>query len=654
MPGLPSLAQAVEGPGVKAAIDLSDLVPPPEKPGESIELDTLIAQPNFAPRDWQASAPDWTTKPPVRASPDLLRVVDLPRRPVTGDGSAREKALVELMTKRMALPEGRPCRCAALGRDCIRRLRPAQAWALYEIGVRAGLLGCIGVGHGKTALDLLTPLVMPDCKLAVLLVPPGLVDQLVAEYELLGQHFRVPSLVIQDGRGRHWQVEGAPVLHVLPYSRLSRSDSTVALELLQPDTVIADECDQLRNREAARTKRLLRLFESKPETRFCGWTGSMTDNSITDYAHLSALALRGGSPLPLEPDVVDDWARALDASDWPAPAGALMALCAPGEHVRQGFHRRLVETEGVVSTSAPSLDGVEIEIAERPAPSVPKMVQEALDALRATWMRPDGEELVEAMAVARSACELACGFYYRWIFPRGESVALILEWLEARKQWNKELRTKLRRSEAHLDSPELCAKAAARAWGQVENADPSLPLWKAETWVRWSKVKGQVRPETEAVRLDPYLAEDAVEWARQHRGIVWYQNRAFGEWVAEIGGLPLHTGGKDAGLKINAERGDRSIVASIDSHGRGRDLLQYKFADQLVAQPPVSGSRWEQLLGRLHRPGQKAEIVRAWFYRHTPELEDHVDEALARALYVDQTLGSAQKLRVGFGLGNRR
>jgi hypothetical protein len=129
---------------------------------------------------------------------------------------------------------------------------------------------------------------------------------------------------------------------------------------------------------------------------------------------------------------------------------------------------------------------------------------------------------------------------------------------------------------------------------------------------------------------------------------VWYASSAFGAWVSELSGLPLHGGGVGAGKRIAEERGDRSIVASLLSHGTGRDGLQYLFHRQLIAQPPSSSTAWEQLLGRLHRTGQEAPIVYADAYRHTREVEASVDQAMARALYVEQTLGARQKLRVGW------
>ncbi len=564
-----------------------------------------------------------------------------------------------MMTERYRRERTDPCRCRTkLNRECITTLRLTQAWALYEIGIGSGLLGPIGVGHGKTILDLLAPLALRNCRTAVLLVPPGLVTQLIAEYLLISEHFRVPSLWCH-GSDYKAIVEGAPVLHVFPYSRLCKASATTWLESMLPDAIIADEVHKLRHADTATTSRVLRYFGAHPETRFCGWSGSITDSSIRDYGHLAALALRFSSPLPLDPEVLEEWSRAIDPSDVPAPMGALEALCEQGESLHAGFHRRLVETPGVITTSEPAVD-CDLTIRERSAPPIPDVVAEALDTLRAEWIRPDGEELVEAIEVARCAWQLACGFYYRWIFPPINGVPqrarVIEDWFKARKAWRRELRSFVAARKPHLDSPELCENAAARAWQPGIEMRPDevtwrksdgLPLWRSHTYPAWRAIKDKVKHETETVRLHPFLAEDACAWAADNRGVVWYDKRAFGEWVAELSGLPRHGGGPGAGPRIMAEKGNRSIIASIKSHGTGRDGLQRLFRTQLVANPPPSATDWEQLLGRLHRVGQNASSVEAWFYRHTPELRAHVDQALRRAVYVQGTLGSAQKLRTG-------
>jgi hypothetical protein len=308
-----------------------------------------------------------------------------------------------------------------------------------------------------------------------------------------------------------------------------------------------------------------------------------------------------------------------------------------------------------------------LRIVEHPAPAVPAAVTAALADVRATNARPDGEILLDALSSSRCARELACGFYYRWEFPRGESVRLIDEWLATRKAWRKELRAKLAAREPHLDSPLLCTRAAARAWGDEaipvvddegnDTADPSfavtspreVPLWRAKEWPAWRDIRNEVQPVSVAVRLDPFLAEHAARWALENRGIVWYDKREFGAWVAELSGLPMHGGGADAEQRIAQERGERSIVVSIPSHGTGRDGLQRLYADQLIANPSASATTWEQLLGRLYRVGQDAPVVWARFYRHTEEIRDIVDRAMSRAVYVQSTIGARQKIVAAFG-----
>jgi hypothetical protein len=181
-----------------------------------------------------------------------------------------------------------------------------------------------------------------------------------------------------------------------------------------------------------------------------------------------------------------------------------------------------------------------------------------------------------------------------------------------------------------MDSEALCANAAERAWREPRYDGP-LPVWPAESWPAWAKIKDQVEYTPRATWLDNFLARDAAAWAKEHIGIVWYHSRAFGLKVAEIGGLPFHDGGKDAEARILAEKGDRSIVASISSHSEGRDGLQFKFNRQLICEPMSSGKAWDQLLGRLAREGQAAETIETWVYLHVTENKDAMRKAISFA-----------------------
>lgn len=566
----------------------------------------------------------------IKDSPDLQRVLALPRR-------ARPdlEPVIERLTKRLGKGEIE-CKCKErFNRRCCRRLLATQAWTLDEGEKQKGILGPIAVGDGKTLVDLLMPMVMPDCKVAVLFIPPNLKEQLLEiDWDFYGAHWNLPNLA-----GGRWFYPDRPVLHVVTFSKLSNADSTELLERVRPDLVVVDEAHNLARPSAARTKRFLRYFADHPQTRLCAWSGTLTKRSITDYSHFSALALREGSPTPLHWPTVEEWAGAIDPDvKIPSPIGALAQFCKPGEEFIQGWRRRLNETPGVISSPETGNCSASLVFYERVIHTPPK-VRELMIDLERTWTRPDGEELVDATQKARCARELACGFFYRWRWPRGESQEVIDRWLEARKNWHRELRNRLRYSEPHLDSPLLCTKAAIR---YHERYSGPLPTWPSEFWPAWKEVRETARPETEAVWVDEFLVRDSADWLRDHRGILWFEHDAFGTRVADLARAPLFGGGGDASRLILGETGVRSIVCSIRAHGTGKNLQCFR--SQLVANPPADGAQWEQLLGRTHRQGQGADEVEVHVYRHTKDMRDALDRARSLAAYIQGSFGGSQKL----------
>lgn len=631
--------------------------------------------PSFSPGDWQAQRlPDDAQAPrglPVSNSAELQRILDLPRRPQVTEGSPTAHALVQLMMQKYSRG-ARQCRCKEIDerRPCITSLMWIQAWMLYEIEAYGGLIAQVAVGAGKTLVGCLAPLAFRDCRLALLLVPPTLVKQLITEYQMVGEHFHVPNISVHTAGRKTWSAkgrDGAPTLHVLPYSGLSSIENSQWIENLRPDVIIADEVDALKSLSSARTLRLLRYVqEHESTTRFCGWTGSLTDNSIAEVAHLSAMALRRGSPLPTKRPVIDEWSQCLDAVPYPCTPGALIRFLEPNEGInklRTAFRRRLAETPGFIIVGGKQTvigtggHEVGLKVVERAAPPLPDIIREALkkvrDNARPDTLDPnavDGVEddiLHDPLEQAKCAREVACGFFYRWVFPRGEPRALISEWYRLRKEWNSELRHKILRGEAQLDSAGLCEEAARRAHGDLPS-DPNLPDWEADSWPAWRDIQDKVQPQPEAVRLHPFLAEDTAAWGTENTGIIWYANVEFAQWVAELSGLPVHGGGPGAEEAILKERGDRSIIASIKSHGRGRDRLQYVFHHQLLAQMLASSRGAEQLLGRLVRRGQKQKTVITEAYLHTSEVRGAFEQMLLRAQYVEELMGAGQKILEGW------
>jgi hypothetical protein len=702
---------------------------------ESIDLDSLVADAGVAPQAWQSRAPDSVytgVKPPIGWSPDLDRIMALKRRPQLDPDSERATRLVQLMTERYRRPRTTPCRCREIDprrfkdnpNACITELNVAQAWTLFEAGIVQGWTGAIGVGHGKTILDILGALALCDAwahhrqrrgepvdreKFTVLLlVIPGLIDQLWTEYQLVAEHFRVPWIVFHS-RNRKAEVPGEPHVHVMSFHQLSQPRSTTFIRGLAPDAFIVDESQNVGNVESTRGSRVWLYVQDVPRTRMGHHTGSMTDSSIMDFLALCSMSLKDGSPLPRDVEVGRSWASCLDPDDqWRADPGELMerliatGCCEPGEHVYKGWHRRLVETMGFVATrdsaikAALEIDERELDIPEILGDRVPNAPRQDETAPDGCWpgvadclasirdgVRPDGEELLEdgAFTIARHLDEMACGFFNRWVFDEvPQHDPLVKHWRETRKNYRKAVREALkpRNRREHLDSPFLLKMAAMRHFGDVPKREViqvideetgelrtvdtgELPEWDSEgTWPHWRDAEHTVKYHTEPVWVDEFLALDAAQWAREHRGIVWVTHRAFARAVAKLGKLRLHGGGPEAPARLiggeyrgrvyPGETGEESIVCSVKAHGVGRNGLQFLFDEALAANPPASNEGWEQMLGRLHRIGQRSPVVRTWFYRHTAEGRKHVQTALRRALYVATTIGATQKLRVGFKL----
>lgn len=578
----------------------------------------------------------------VGGSADLDRIEALPRR--DPPDLATQTSMAEDMTLRLAAhgrirADGTPCGCS------IHTLLPIQGWYLTEASRCGGALGMLAVGAGKTGIGLLLPMVFPGVRVAVLLVPPDLRAQLRADYEEWSQHFETPNAAggwSTGPRGR-LHIPGRPSLHVLAYSELSHEGCATWLSTVRPDLVIADEAQSLANRDSVRTSRFLGYL-SGPKcpatTKYCGHSGSMTTNSLGQYSHHAALALGEGSPVPIDQGTVREWCGALDPAirGMGADAGELKRLCSPDEKPRAGFARRLLETAGVITTAG-AIPPVALHLTTRRPPATPPEVAAALSTTRDSATRPDGSPFTEQTEVVACLRQIAAGFYYRWVYPRGEQVSLIEEWFAARKAWFAELREMLTSRSELLDSPLLLRRAAERSMDPHYLGD--APTWDSSAWVPWRDIRAKVQPETATVWLSDWLAQDAVAWGAERPGIIWYEHRAMGERIAKLGGLPWYGQGEEASERILGERGDRTIVASRKAHGKGKNLQM--FARMLFTGVPSDEGAWEQALGRCHRTRQ-VDTVRAWTYQHTGELVQALDDAREKARYVEQTTRTPRKL----------
>lgn len=622
----------------------------------------------------------------VGDSADIRRVAELPRRQRPSDEFLLEFAafLKQELGRKDITRE--TCRCADfpnMGRmtptgfdvHC-DELLPTQAWTLYEAAKYGGILGPIGVGHGKTLLDMLVAMVLAKVRTVVLLLPSPLKKQFDDNWAYYSQHWMLPNLA-HDGI----YFDNRPFLHVLSFSELSSAKNTQLLEELNPDVVIVDEAHALRNVTSARTKRFNR-FMSEAKKRgarlFC-WSGTLVDSTIEDWSTLSEFALGDGSPAPLHWPAVQEWASALDPGPNPNPVGHLYKIGCDSEKPMLGFQKRINDTPGVISSGDKASCQASLSINERLVKVPPELTDYVNrfdeNAKINAWKRPDGDEILDALSAAACARQLACGFYYRWRWPivdgQPQRISVIEAWKAARKLWRCELRAKVQMGGAHMDSPFLVQKAAVR-WHrgyvhifktedgeEIERVEyppytkqnakrpklGPLPTWDSKHFLEWERLKDTAVPENEAVWVSDFLVDDALNWLAEGPGLLWYEFNAFAARLLEKGekhGLTFAGPGESGARVVRDLRGTERVVASIRAHGTGRNLQQ--FARNLVANPPSGGGAWEQLLGRTHRQGQKKDEVTVDVYRHTEAFRNAVKSAHELAGFIQDTFGATQRL----------
>jgi hypothetical protein len=575
---------------------------------------------------------------PILRSKDLIRVKGLPKRELP-DGVSAAVKWTKLLRKET--PQG--CDCASRWPNgCIKELRPLQGLALEEYSKNGGILAPIPVGDGKTGVDILLAMLLDPTEIggiltepkALLLISPDLKAQLLnKDFPQWSVHFHTPN--IAGGVFR----PGYPMLHIVAYSELSNKANSDLLARINPKLVIADEAHCLADRNSVRTGRFLDMAEEDPTRHFAFLSGTMTSDSLEDYDHLSALALRHMSPLPLDNQTTKMWAQAVDPLPTVRPAGALNELKEhEGEDIQSAFARRFISTPGVVTTTQNRLKTA-LYIHERRLKIPPGLgadIQKSFDE----WVRPDGELLLEAKDVAEVQRQLACGFYYRRIFPHGEPEPLIREWLALRSAWQKELRQKLKGPRiTFMDSPSLL-EDAAKKW---EAGDRSSLAWESKFYKYWHAIESQVTPEREIIWLSDFMVDDVKKWTEKHTGIIWVEFIEIGERIARGTGLTYYAGGAEASREIIKEKGDKSIIASIWAHNKGKNL-QHAFNKLLYTTFPSSATIVEQSLGRVHREYQKADEVHAYIYLHTPEMRKAFATASRRAFYQQTTMKSPKKL----------
>ena len=638
-------------------------------------------------------------RPPPTLYAEVERIIQLPTlswlSPVEEEEVNRRHVLAHVY-------EQRGCGCG-----CTGRLFNVQANAISSYERYGGLLGIIAVGWGKTLICEVCAAIgiRKGFRRVVYMMPAGVAAQLWdSDIPWARNHVPLPveffNLHRQSARTRKALVrqEHKNGVFIFPYSLLSAPDAFELLKWISPDLIICDEAHKLGDSSAARTKRWLTYVnERQPEV--VALSGGITSKGPKDYAHLSFHALKDNCPLPMSAHLMNDWQAALGSrTDADAVTSSMMThllpvltwaqtyfphlldrLVATQEGLRLAYRARLTTAPAVIATGDSEINAsLSIEGAwarECPWVKQPEQVPgwdeltRLIDGVEKLGETPNGDMIAHAIHKFKWLEELSVGFYNSLKWPSVEAfarrrnidetkAAQILQGAQDHHAAQQQYYSKLSKwfGERHrpgLDTPMLVGRDM-HAHG-MQNVGADL----FHTWDNMKRLEFPEMPERDsnAVRICPFMVWACVEWARAHTmngfgGVIWVKNIEFGRWVFQ----GLQEGGVSnavycpAGdefndmldVRKNPSIKDKTVVASIDAHGTGKNI-QY-MERSFVTQWPRAAKTAQQLLGRLHRNGQKADEVVYYTALATEFHHQSYAACLVDAIYIQQTTGDRQKI----------
>lgn len=493
-----------------------------------------------------------------------------------------------------------------------QRLRLVQGAALIEAAEQGGLFGHIRVGAGKTLISGLLPVVMRSVR-PMLLVPAKLVKKTRREFQELYVHWKIPRTI-----------------RIESYSKLGHANHATLLDAYRPDLIVSDEAHKLKYvQKSAVARRVARYMHENPSCKFVSLSGTLTDGSILDYAHILWWSLRSRSPIPQSPETIKEWAERLDATaplqnDF-APLYPSLGPCTDRTDARKKFQDRLSATPGVIITHD-SFDEVPLSI-ETIKLDFPEDLEPHFERLRTFWETPDGWYLADkSFEVWHVARQMGLGFFYMFD-PRPPN-----DWYEARKNWARSVRNFL--SAAQVYDTAFQVEQLARGG--------NLPRKMLEYWQTWEEIAPTYTPNSVPVWLSNY----AIEWVRDNirePTLIWCEHIAFAERLAACTRWPYFgaKGETVGGLFVEGYEPKTPAIVSVESNKEGRNLQ--KWSRNLLVSPKNDAVSTEQILGRTHREGQTKPVTMQVLVT-CEENVSSLGNVLNRARYVYETTGQAQKV----------
>jgi len=429
----------------------------------------------------------------------------------------------------------------------------------------------------------------------------------------------------------HWQINLG--VRIESYEKLALAEQAELFEQYLPDGIIFDEGHRLKRvTKSACPRRVARFLARHPATKIYIMSGTLTKDSFADYAHLLDWCLRDGAPIPRDVQLQAMWAQALDANVQSRPSLTYLesdlGVAKSTEEIRALYRERLCSAPGVI-ISTDSFDAAGLEIRPRYL-DAPEKLSAAFADLRQLWQAPDEWLLGDPFEVWHVARQLALGFCYT-LDPRPPD-----DWYQARKAWYKVVRGLIEQNIGYDTR------------GQVEAATEAGELTRfAPIYAEWKKLEPTFVPNHVPIWLSTHAIDSCARWSRGNPwgGIVWCEHVAFAKKLEDATGW-RYFGSEgvcaEDGSFIENARVKEIVIASVDANSTGRNLQKWRTA--LFTSPPMGSQAWEQQLGRQHRDGQKADVVRVQYFVGCVEHATSAQKALVEATYVQQTTGQTQKL----------
>ncbi len=601
-----------------------------------------------------------------RRGEEMNRIINLPRVPEVPDDVQQQMSDLLLLSS-----------------SNWKLLNKTQVAAMLAYLMYDGLLGAVGVGWGKTFISFkIADLAYEKGKRKILLlVPANCVVKTVHEIpELMEETSLNLPIHIVGGATKAKRakiIKEDKGLFIMSYAQLSLKDTSEMIKAISPEIIIADECHKLAKVDSSCTMRVDRYMSEFPDTEFCGMSGTLTNKTLYDYAHMSRWANGKNSPLPDSGHELDQWCDMLASTFSEHVMGATFSplinwakanypkekfLSNEVASLRRAYKYRFNTAPGNVSSGDAKVNvSLMIQNNEISNPNQYTGYGELLQHMQNIedyMMNPAGEEIEYALHKFKYMYELTSGFFLELYWQNEDVVAKQLKISES------EAYHRLERSKEHLEACQLYW-AQQRKWLEEhaqEGLDmPSLledamlehkaryvgnELYTKFAYMKSKEFEERIDRAERSHRVCDYKIQEAVKFYKPlnklNKGcLFWVHHHEMGRWLcdafreADIPYIYADATKKGELQILNKNNRHLPVIASTASHGTGKNLQH--FSENYFMQFSRSATTMEQAIGRTHRQGQKADqlIMNTNF---TTEFDHEMFAAtIADSLYIAQT-----------------